>query len=107
MEALVTSLEESEKAKTNKDLVKERLRVERGFLIIPDAPGIGVELIDNVRENKAFYTWVAEPQVESKGATLRFHETGTFLPLDAAAVSDIIDRVKAWYGVLPNQLMPA
>lgn len=61
----------------------------------------------NVRENKAFYTWVAEPQVEAKGATLRFHETATFHALDPAAISDIIDRVKAWYGVLPNQLMPA
>ena len=61
----------------------------------------------NVRENEAFYAWVAEPQVEAKGATLRFHETGPFHPLDPAAVSDIIDRVKAWYQALPNQLMPA
>ena len=61
----------------------------------------------NVRDNQAFYAWVAEPQVEAKGATLRFHESGTFHPLDSAAVSDIIDRVKAWYHVLPNQLMPA
>ena len=61
----------------------------------------------NVRENEAFYAWVAEPQVEAKGATLRFHETGTFHPLDPAAVSDIVDRVKAWYQALPNQLMPA
>ena len=61
----------------------------------------------NVRENKAFYAWVAEPQVEAKGATLRFHETGSFHPLDPAAVSDIIDRVKTWYHVLPSQLMPA
>ncbi len=61
----------------------------------------------NVRENKAFYAWVAEPQVEAKGATLRFHETGSFHPLDPAVVSDIIDRVKTWYHVLPSQLMPA
>jgi Domain of unknown function (DUF4365) len=61
----------------------------------------------NVRENKAFYAWVAEPQVEAKGATLRFHETGTFHPLDPAAVTDIVDRVKAWYQALPKQLMPA
>ena len=60
----------------------------------------------NVRENKAFYAWVAEPQVEAKGATLRFHETGRFHPLDPAAVSDIVDRVKAWYQALPKQLMP-
>ena len=57
--------------------------------------------------SKAFYAWVAEPQVEAKGATLRFHETGLFHPLDPAAVSDIIDRVKTWYHVLPSQLMPA
>ena len=61
----------------------------------------------NVRENKAFYAWVAEPRVEPKGATLRFHEAGTFHPLDSAVISDIIDRVKAWYDVLPKQLMPA
>ena len=61
----------------------------------------------NVRENKAFYAWVAEPQVEAKGATLRFHETGTFRPLDSAAVNEIVEQVRAWYDVLPNQLMPA
>ena len=61
----------------------------------------------NVRANTAFYAWVAEPQVEAKGATLRFHESGTFRPLDHAAVDDIIDRVKAWYRVLPRQLTPA
>ena len=61
----------------------------------------------NVRENKAFYAWVAEPQIEAKGATLRSHETGTFHPLDPAVVSDIVDRVKAWYQALSNQLMPA
>ncbi|MCC7367334.1 MAG: galactonate dehydratase [Chloroflexi bacterium] len=34
----------------DKDLLKERLRVENGFLLIPEGPGIGVELIDDVRE---------------------------------------------------------
>lgn len=61
----------------------------------------------NVRENKALYAWVAEPQVEAKGATLRFHESGTFQPLDPTAISDMIDQVKTWYRVLSNQLMPA
>jgi hypothetical protein len=61
----------------------------------------------NVHEHRALYAWVAEPQVEAKGATLRFHETGRFHPLDTAAVSDIVDRVKAWYQALPNQLVPA
>jgi hypothetical protein len=50
---------------------------------------------------------VAEPHIEAKGATLRFHETGPFQPLNPAAVNDTIDRVKAWYQALPNQPMPA
>lgn len=61
----------------------------------------------NIRDNTAFYAWIAEPQVEAKGATLRLHEAGDFQPLDPAAVSDIVDRVKTWYAVLPKQLMPA
>ena len=61
----------------------------------------------DVRENRAFYAWVAEPRVEAKGATLRIHETGTFHPLDPAVVGEIVDRVKAWYQALPKQLMPA
>jgi galactonate dehydratase len=36
--------------KPDKDLLKEPLRVEKGFLLIPDGPGIGVELIDDARE---------------------------------------------------------
>jgi hypothetical protein len=64
-------------------------------------------VVVNVRDNQPFYAWLAEPQVEAKGAMLRFHETGRFHPLNTAAVSDIVDRVKAWYHALPNQLMPA
>ena len=31
-------------------MVKEPLRQEDGFLIIPDAPGIGIELADDAQE---------------------------------------------------------
>jgi galactonate dehydratase len=34
----------------DRELVTENLRVENGFLIIPDAPGIGVELAPDARE---------------------------------------------------------
>ena len=34
----------------DRELVAENLRVENGFLIIPDAPGIGVELAPDARE---------------------------------------------------------
>ena len=32
------------------EIVKTPLRVEEGFLIIPDAPGIGIELADDAQE---------------------------------------------------------
>jgi hypothetical protein len=61
----------------------------------------------DVRENNAFYAWVAEPHAEGQGATLRFHETGIFHPLDTAAVNEIADRVRAWYQALPRRLQSA
>jgi hypothetical protein len=61
----------------------------------------------NVRDNKAFYAWVAEPFVEADGVKLQFHEQGDFHPLDPAAVGEIVDRVKAWYDALPRQLTPS
>jgi hypothetical protein len=61
----------------------------------------------NVRENKAYFAWVAEPETTERGVKLRFHTTGTFLPLDSAAVGEIIDRVKNWYAVLSGVLQSA
>jgi hypothetical protein len=61
----------------------------------------------NVRDNKAVYAWAAEPETKGNGARLKFHETGDFHPLDSAAVSRIIDQVKAYYVALPKQLTPA
>lgn len=61
----------------------------------------------NVRTNQAQYAWLAEPLADAKGATLRFHEEGEFATLSREAVSEIVDRVKAWYDVLPKQLIPA
>lgn len=60
----------------------------------------------NVRENTAFYAWMAEPLVEDNGTTLRFYETGAFHPLDAAAVSEIVERVKGWYAARAAHLQP-
>ena len=49
----------------------------------------------------------AEPVVEAKAAKLVFHEDGRFQGLDTSAVSEIVERVKAWYDALPKQIMPA
>jgi hypothetical protein len=60
----------------------------------------------NVRDNRAYYAWLAEPSVEDQRATLRF-PPGDFKELDRPAVDTIVDRVRAWYDVLPQQLTPA
>ena len=36
------------------DIVKNPLKVEKGFLLVPDAPGIGVELADDAAERHPF-----------------------------------------------------
>jgi Domain of unknown function (DUF4365) len=61
----------------------------------------------NVRDNSSQYAWVAEPVVEAKGANLIIHEDGRFQGLDTSAVTEIVERVKAWYDALPKQIMPA
>jgi hypothetical protein len=61
----------------------------------------------NVRDNKSQYAWVAEPVVKADRATLVFHEDGQFQGLDTSAVTEIVERVKAWYDALPKQLVPA
>lgn len=77
-------------------------------------PGGGVPVylpscvfVVNVRDNRAFYAWAAEPVAGVNSATLKFHEKGDFHPLDVAAVDEIVERVKAWYQALPRQLAPA
>jgi len=64
-------------------------------------------IVVNVRENKAFYSWLAEPHVEGDTPVLRSTLSPTFHPLDAAAIDEIVDQVKAWYQALPRQLLPA
>jgi hypothetical protein len=82
--------------------------VEQRFRGSGDPPYLpACVFVVNVRDNKGFYAWVAEPSVETKGAALQFHETGTFHPLDRAAVDGIIARVNAWYQALHKQLTPA
>ncbi len=63
-------------------------------------------VVVNVRDNKAFYAWVAEPVAGANSAKLEFHEKGDFHPLDATAVDGIVDRVKEWYQALAKLLAP-
>jgi hypothetical protein len=59
----------------------------------------------NVRDNAARYAWVAEPVAEPGGATLHFHEAPGFHELNDAAVAEVVSRVKAYYDVMPRQLL--
>jgi hypothetical protein len=60
----------------------------------------------NVRDNRAQYAWVAEPLIQDQGAKLQLLPPGDFHELNPSAVDEIINRVKAWYEVLPKQLAP-
>lgn len=60
----------------------------------------------NVRDNRAYYAWLAEPSVEDKRAKLDLR-AAKFKELDRPAVDTIVNRVRAWYDVLPQQLTPA
>jgi hypothetical protein len=59
----------------------------------------------NVRDNTTLYDWIAEPVAEPGRATLKFHQNPTFNELNDAAVTEIVSRVKAYYDVLPKQLL--
>jgi hypothetical protein len=58
--------------------------------------------IINVKDNKAEYAWLAEPEVRGNTARLNFFEQGDFHPLNQDAVNQIVDRIQAWYQVLPQ-----
>ncbi len=54
-------------------------------------------VVVNVRDNRASYTWMAEPLVEEQSAKLRFPTQAEFHDLNPSAVNEIVARVKAWY----------
>lgn len=59
----------------------------------------------NVRDNTTQYAWIAEPIAEPSRATLKFHQDPTFHDLNEATVAEIVSRVKAYYDVIPKQLL--
>ena len=59
----------------------------------------------NVRDNNTRYAWIAEPIAEPNRATLKFHNAPTFHEMNDAAVPEIVSRVKAYYDMMPKQLL--
>jgi len=80
--------------------VKELFRSRGGQLYLPTCV-----FVVNVRDNKAQYAWIADPVAEPHRATLKFHQSPSFHDLNEAAVTEIISRVKAYYDVMPKQLL--
>jgi hypothetical protein len=80
--------------------IKQLFRAGGGQLCLPTCV-----FVVNVRDNKALYAWIAEPIAEPNRATLKFHQSPTFHELNDAAVTEIVRQVKAYYDVMPKQLL--
>jgi galactonate dehydratase len=52
------------------DVVKKTFTIENGFLIIPDAPGIGVELADNIAERFPYSRRPIETRLHIDGSVI-------------------------------------
>jgi len=50
-----------------------------------------------VREEQAFFTWLAEPVVNGDGPKLVHHTQANCVELTDALLADVVDRVVAWY----------
>jgi hypothetical protein len=50
-----------------------------------------------MENNQGWYTWVAEPVVQSGKALLRAHEEADCRPLHKGALDEIVARVNLWY----------
>jgi hypothetical protein len=60
----------------------------------------------NVRQNDMAYAWIAEPEVKSNAGSLNFFEHPDFHELNSQALDQIVNQVKAWYGSMPNNVVP-
>jgi galactonate dehydratase len=52
------------------EIVKSALKLEKGYLIIPETPGIGVELAEDAQERHPY---------RPRGVTTRLHEDGSIV----------------------------
>jgi hypothetical protein len=50
-----------------------------------------------VRDEQAFFAWLAEPVVNRDGPKLLHHTRANCIALTNALLGDVVDRVVAWY----------
>jgi hypothetical protein len=56
-------------------------------------------------DNKAWYTWIAEPVVRAGKALLQSHEDADCRRLDNGTLDEIVDRVDRWYDAFFENLV--
>jgi hypothetical protein len=58
-----------------------------------------------VREEQAFFSWLAEPVVNGGGPKLVHHTRANCVELTDALVGGVVDRVVAWYDAVEAVLI--
>jgi hypothetical protein len=58
-----------------------------------------------VREEQAFFTWLAEPVVNGDGPKLVHHTQANCDELTDGLLADVVDRVVAWYDAVESVLI--
>jgi hypothetical protein len=58
-----------------------------------------------VREEQAFFSWLAEPVVNGDGPKLIHHTQANCVELTDAVLADVVDRVVAWYDAVASVLI--
>jgi hypothetical protein len=58
-----------------------------------------------VRDEQAFFSWLAEPVVNEGGPKLIHHTQATCVAATDALLGEVIDRVVAWYGAAESVLI--
>jgi len=57
------------------EIVKNPLRVEDGFLIVPDTPGPGIELADDAQERYPYRPREVQTRLHADGSVVDGHNT--------------------------------
>jgi hypothetical protein len=58
-----------------------------------------------VREEQAYFSWLAEPVVNGDGPKLVHHTQANCIELTDALLADVVDRVVAWYDAVESVLI--
>jgi hypothetical protein len=58
-----------------------------------------------VREEQAFFSWLAEPVVNGEGPKLVHHTQANCVEVTDALLGEVVDRVVAWYDAVESVLI--